>query len=125
MWSGRSANDPNEVKGFRQGLRDLGYVEGQNIFVEYRFGEGSEDRLDEFAAEFVRLRMDVIVGLGIPAVLALRDTRTTVPIVALSGDLVADHIVGKHGAARRKYYRHQCHARPRLARIWRARDCNS
>jgi putative tryptophan/tyrosine transport system substrate-binding protein len=93
MWSGRSANDPNEVKGFRQGLRDLGYVEGENIVVEYRFGEGSEDRLDDFAAEFVRMRLDVLVGLGIPAVLALQATKTTIPIVALSGDLVADHIV--------------------------------
>ena len=56
MWSGRSTYGPNEVKGFQQGLRDLGYVEGQNIFVEYRFGEGSEDHLDDFIAEFVRLR---------------------------------------------------------------------
>jgi ABC-type uncharacterized transport system substrate-binding protein len=91
MWSGRSTYGPNEVKGFRQGLRDLGYVDGQNIFVEYRFGEGSENRLDEFAAEFVRLQVDVIVVIGVPAVKAMQRTGTTIPVVALTGDLVADH----------------------------------
>jgi len=91
MWSGRSTYGPNEVKGFRQGLRDLGYVEGQNIFVEYRFGVCSENRFDEFAAEFVRLQVNVIVVIGVPAVKALQRTGTTIPIVATTGDLVADH----------------------------------
>jgi putative ABC transport system substrate-binding protein len=93
IWSGRSVNDPNEVKGFQQGLRDMGYVEGQTIVVEYRFGEGSEDRLKDLAAELVRLRMDVIVALGPPAMRALLTTGTTIPIVAATGDLVADGFV--------------------------------
>jgi putative ABC transport system substrate-binding protein len=93
MWPGRSKDNPNEVKGFRQGLRDLGYVEGQNIFVEYRFGEGSVDRLNEFAAEFVRLRLDVIVLISGAALIAVRNTGTTIPVVALTGDLVSDHFV--------------------------------
>jgi putative ABC transport system substrate-binding protein len=93
MWPGRSADNPNEVKGFRQGLRDLGYVESQNIFVEYRFGEGNGDRLKDFAAEFVGLRLDVIVLISGSAAIAVRNTGTTIPIVALTGDLVGDHFI--------------------------------
>jgi putative ABC transport system substrate-binding protein len=92
LWSGRSTNNPNEMKGFQQGLRDLGYVEGQSIFVEYRFGEGSEEGLKDLAAELVRARVDVLVAIGTPSVLALRDTGTTIPIVAVT-DLVARHLV--------------------------------
>src|SRR3954454_16405837 len=47
LWSGRSANNPSEVKGLQQGLKDLGYVEGKNIVIDYRFGEGSEDRMND------------------------------------------------------------------------------
>jgi len=93
MWPGRSKDNPNEVKGFRQGLSDLGYIEGQNIFVEYRFGEGSGDHSGDFAAEFVRLRVDVIVLISVNALTAVRNTGTTIPVVELTGDLVADHFV--------------------------------
>src|SRR6185369_14132596 len=93
MWSGRSANNPNEQKGFQQGLRDLGYVEGQSILVEYRWGEGSVDHLNDLATELVKLRVDVIVVIGGAALRALLTTGTTIPIVALTGDLVADHFV--------------------------------
>src|SRR4051794_15027279 len=68
LWSGRSTYGPNEVKGFQQGLRDLGYIEGQTVLVEYRFGEGTPDRMNEFAAELLRLRVDVLVAIGGPAV---------------------------------------------------------
>src|SRR5689334_4609837 len=81
IWSGRSSYDPNEAKGFRQGLRELGYTEGQNISVIYRFGEGSEDRLKEFVDEFLRLPVDVIVALGIPSVRAVQQTGTKIPVV--------------------------------------------
>src|SRR5215831_13574973 len=50
IWSGRSAGDPTEVAGFRHGLRELGYIEGQNIVVDYRFGEGDVDRAADLAA---------------------------------------------------------------------------
>jgi putative ABC transport system substrate-binding protein len=55
IWLGRSAGDPAEVAGFRQGLKEFGYIEGQNIIVEYRFGEGREDRVADLAAELVQL----------------------------------------------------------------------
>jgi putative ABC transport system substrate-binding protein len=88
LWQGRSTINPDEVNGFRQGLRDLGYVEGQNILVEYRFGEGSEEGLKKLAAELVGLRVDVLVEIGPPALRALRDTGTTIPIVAAAGHIV-------------------------------------
>jgi putative tryptophan/tyrosine transport system substrate-binding protein len=91
LWSGRSSYNPNEVKGFRQGLRDLGYVEGKNIFVEYRFGEGSEERTNVLAAELVELRVDILVAIGY-GVGALHKTGTTIPIIAVT-DLVDQHLV--------------------------------
>src|SRR5262245_11669061 len=63
------------VEAIRQGLRDLGWVEGQNIVIEYRFAEGRLDRLADLAAELVRLKVDVIVaGPTPPAVAAKRAT---------------------------------------------------
>jgi ABC-type uncharacterized transport system substrate-binding protein len=70
------------VDAFRQGLRDLGYLEGQNILIEYRFAEGRLDRLPDFAAELVRLKVDVIVaGGGGQAIKPAKDATSTIPIV--------------------------------------------
>lgn len=64
-----------------QGLRELGYVEGQNLIVERRYAEGRVERFDEFAAEMVRLKADVIIVVTTPAAFAARKTTTTIPIV--------------------------------------------
>jgi putative ABC transport system substrate-binding protein len=66
---------------FRQGLRELGYVEGQNIHVEYRFAAGSVERLAEFAAELVRLKVDIIVAGSTQSIDAAKQATKTVPIV--------------------------------------------
>ncbi len=66
---------------FRQGLRELGYVEGQNIAIEYRHSEGREHRLPELAADLVRLKVDVIVATGGLAASAVRNATKTIPIV--------------------------------------------
>ena len=66
--------------GFRQGLVELGYIEGQNILVEYRNAEEQLDRLPELAAELVRLKVDVIFAKSTPAVQAAKKATTTVPI---------------------------------------------
>src|SRR3989338_6949061 len=58
------------VESFRQGLRELGYVEGKNIIVEYRYAEGKFERLPDLAAELVRLKVDVIVTGGTPSIRA-------------------------------------------------------
>ena len=76
------------IEAFRQGLRELGYVEGKNIVIEWRFAEGKLDRLPALAAELVRLKVDVIFAVTTPAVQAAKKATTTVPIVTVSGDPV-------------------------------------
>jgi putative ABC transport system substrate-binding protein len=68
-------------EAFRQGLRDLGYVEGKNIVVDYRFTEGKLDRLSAMAAELVRLRVDVIVTGGPSSTRVAKEATATIPIV--------------------------------------------
>src|SRR5437899_2851031 len=75
-----SAN-PARIEAFRQGLRELGYVEGKNIVVEWRFAEGKLDRLSELAAELVRLKVDVVVSAGPAVTRAAKEVITTIPIV--------------------------------------------
>ncbi len=66
---------------FRRGLRELGYVEGQNISIEYRYAEGRQNRLAVLAAELVGLNMDVILAVGTPAAQAAKNATKTIPIV--------------------------------------------
>jgi putative tryptophan/tyrosine transport system substrate-binding protein len=68
-------------EAFLQGLRDLGYIEGRNVVMEYRNAEGKLERLPELAADLVRLRPDVIVAGGTPALRAVQQATTTIPIV--------------------------------------------
>ncbi len=75
----------DRVEAFRQGLRELGYVEGKNIVVEYRYAEGKRDRLSELAAELVRLKVDVIVSGGAAATRPAKEATSTIPIV-MTGD---------------------------------------
>jgi putative ABC transport system substrate-binding protein len=79
-----SASDrPSLLDAFRQGLRELGWIEGQNIVIDYRFAEGRLDRLPELAAELVRLKVDVIVSLGTQGVTAASNASGTIPIVMI------------------------------------------
>jgi putative ABC transport system substrate-binding protein len=82
------------VAAFLQRLRDLGWVDGRNIAIEYRWAEGRESRYDEFAAEFVRLKVGVIVTAGTGAVIAVKKATSTIPIVfAAAGDPVGTGLV--------------------------------
>ncbi len=82
------------ANAFQGGLRDLGWVEGQNVVVEYRFADANLDRLPDLAAELVRLRVDVIVAGATPAVIAAKNTTRTVPIVMfLAGNPVGSGLV--------------------------------
>jgi ABC-type uncharacterized transport system substrate-binding protein len=74
------------VEAFRQGLRDLGYVEGKNIVIEYRYAEGKTDRLPALAAELVRLKVEVIVTAGPVSTRPAKQATVTIPIVMASDD---------------------------------------
>jgi putative ABC transport system substrate-binding protein len=81
-------------EAFRQGLQELGYLEGKNILLEYRYAQGKLDRLPNLAADLVRLKVDVIVTGGSAASQAAKQTTSTVPIVVGSaGDLVGGGLV--------------------------------
>jgi len=83
-----------QVEALRAGLRDLGYVEGKNIVIEYRWAEGNFERLPQLAAELVRLKVDIIVAHGTPGILAAKSVTTTIPIVmANTGEAVATGLV--------------------------------
>ena len=89
---GTAVSAPTEA--FRQGLRELGYVEGQNLTVEYRWGDGDAARLPALAAELVRLRVDVLVTTSNPAILAATQATRSIPIVfTASSDPVATGLV--------------------------------
>jgi putative ABC transport system substrate-binding protein len=72
---------PDRNEAFRQGLRDLGYVEGKNIVIEWRYAEGKPDRYPGLAAELVRLKVDVIVAGSPTTAVILKEATTTIPIV--------------------------------------------
>ena len=82
------------IAGFVQRLRELGWTEGRTVTIEYRWADGENERAAEIAAEFVRLKVDVIVTGGTPAVVAAKHATSTVPIVfAAAGDPVASNLV--------------------------------
>jgi putative ABC transport system substrate-binding protein len=77
------------VQAFREVLHELGYVEGKNLVIDYRWAEGNFERLPDLAAELVRLRVDVILAVGDPVILAAKQATSTIPIVMASvGDPV-------------------------------------
>jgi putative ABC transport system substrate-binding protein len=82
------------AEAFRQGLRGLGYVEGRNITIEYRFAEGRLDRFPELASELVRLNVDVILAPGTAAAQAARKATAMIPIVLVTaGNPVGDALI--------------------------------
>src|SRR6266849_6319338 len=84
-----------ELDAFRQGLRELGYIEGQNIAIEVQFANGRVGQLPELAAKLVRLKLDVIVTPGTPASMAAKQATSTIPIVfAGVADAVGAGLVG-------------------------------
>ena len=85
------------IDAFKQGLRELGYVEGQNLAIEYRWAEGKEDRLSALAADLVLFRVDIIVTQGTVATVVARRATSTMPIVfAVAGDPVTAGLVASH-----------------------------
>jgi putative ABC transport system substrate-binding protein len=89
-----SVSKSDRTETFRQGLRELGYVEGKNIFIEWRHHERNIDRLPALATELVRLKVEIIITAGAPAARAAKGATTTIPIVMTQiGDPVASGFV--------------------------------
>jgi putative ABC transport system substrate-binding protein len=85
---------PQRPEAFRAGLRDLGYREGRDFVIEYRWADGDYDRLPSLLDDLIRLKVDVIVTHGTPGVLAAKRATTTIPIVcAVVGDALRSGIV--------------------------------
>src|SRR5499426_122896 len=82
--TGSPSSTKETIEAFQQGLRDLGYIEGQNITIEYRSAEGVRERLPNLLAELVQLKVDIIVVGGSPATQAAKNATKTIPIVMTS-----------------------------------------
>ena len=104
IFPGGSAGNPTELAGFKEGLRELGYVEGKNIVVEYRFGENSVERLPEFATELARLNVSVIVAIGNVATRVTQRAVPDTPIVFLVADPIGTGHSEQPEPARRQYH---------------------
>src|SRR5499426_526045 len=80
-----AATESTRSEGIRLALRERGYIEGQNIAIEYRYADGKFDRLPELATELVRLKVDIIQVSGNRPILAAKDATKTIPIVMVGG----------------------------------------
>jgi putative tryptophan/tyrosine transport system substrate-binding protein len=89
------ANNPGpNLESFQEGLRDLGYIEGKDILVEYRYAAGRNERFPTLVADLVQLKVDVLVVIAMPAIRAAQQATKTIPIVIVTtGDPVANKIV--------------------------------
>ena len=100
---------------FRQGLRDLGYIEGKNILVEYRSAELKRDRIPAFVAELVQLKVDVLVVRSLSAIRVAKQATKTIPIVMVTTqDPVATGLIDSLARRRQHYRAHRPH--PRIER---------
>jgi ABC-type uncharacterized transport system substrate-binding protein len=88
LWSGKRGSDPVETGGLLQGLRELGYTEGRNIVIEYRYAEDQLDRLPGLIAELTTLKVAVLVSVGTPVTAAAKREAGETPVVSVSSDPV-------------------------------------
>src|SRR5205085_5989338 len=100
LGSASATGSAKSVEALRTGLRDLGYVEGRNIVIEFRWAKGKYDRLSDLVAELIRLNVDVIVTHGTPGTGTAKKATSTIPIVmAISGDAIATARFGLGGSS--------------------------
>ncbi len=88
LWLGAADQEDSTKRGLRQGLRELGYVEGQDIIVDYRYADGHEERLAALVSELVAAKVDIILAPGSVVTRAVKKATTTIPVVSTTGDPV-------------------------------------
>jgi putative ABC transport system substrate-binding protein len=93
LFFGTPRSDPAAVEGLRRGLRDLGYVENQNIVIEYRYAEGKPERLPRLIGELINLKVDVLLAQGTAVTAAAKQGTTTTPVVSVTLDPVGSGLV--------------------------------
>jgi putative ABC transport system substrate-binding protein len=93
LWYGAEGSESASRLGLQQGLRELGYHEGRDIVVEYRYADGDVERLRELVSDMVASKIDVIFAAGTIVTDAVKRAATTIPVVATTGDLVGSGFV--------------------------------
>ena len=94
LWFGPEGSDKaTMLPGLQQGLRELGYHEGRDIVIEYRYADSSVERLRELVSDMVATNVDVILAVGVIVAAAVKESTTTIPVVAVTGDPVASGLV--------------------------------
>jgi ABC-type uncharacterized transport system substrate-binding protein len=94
LWIGAEGSDrATTLPGFQQGLRELGYQDGVNVAIEYRYAAGSMERLRELVSNMIASKVDVIVAPGVIVADTVKQATTTIPVVAIAGDPIASGLV--------------------------------
>jgi putative ABC transport system substrate-binding protein len=97
LWLGAADDEDSTKRGLRQGLADLGYVEGRNILVDYRYADGHEQRLAALISELIDAKVDIIVAPGSVVTRAVQKATTSIPVVTVNGDPVGSGFVQSLG----------------------------
>ena len=97
LWLGAAGEEDSTKQGLRQGLGDLGYVEGRGIIVDYRYADGHEDRLVALVSQLVGAKVDIILAPGSVVTRAVQNATTTIPVVSTSGDPVGSGFIQSLG----------------------------
>jgi putative ABC transport system substrate-binding protein len=97
LWLGTAGEEDSTKRGLRQGLGDLGYVEGRNIIVDYRYADGHEERLAALVGELIEARVDIILAPGSVVTRAVKKATTLMPIVSTSGDPIGSGFIQSLG----------------------------
>ena len=97
LWLGAAGEEDSTKRGLRQGLQDLGYVEGRNIIGDYRYADGHEERLAALVGELIEARVDIIVAPGSVVTRAVKQATASIPIVSTSGDPIGSGFIQSLG----------------------------
>jgi putative ABC transport system substrate-binding protein len=97
LWLGADEEEDSTKRGLRQGLRDLGYVEGRDIVVEYRYADGHEERLPSLVGELVEAKVDIIISPGSVVTSAVKKVTTAIPVVSVTGDPIGSSFIQSLG----------------------------